>query len=297
LSGHIRTDELARFRAGAVRAGRAARIAAHLAGCSRCAGVESQLAGVTAMLATVSMPPMPDSLTQRLRMTLSEEASRRAATPDAPAARSGARRSWRPRVPNWSSPLVLRSLAATGVLALIAGGGLVLANLGNSGSTAVSARQAEPASGPAPRPQNTDALPSGGSVATAGTLPVKYSFQGRHIITNVVVSNFNYTKSDLVTGVRARIDNPLVVPGSTVSRPGTSAHGTSGVSVKQLSGCLSRVASGHQILEAEVARYLALPATIIVLKPIGHIVDVIVVGSACSATRSDVLSRLSLTGG
>ena len=255
------------------------------------------------LLASVSAPPMPDSLAQRLRATLAEESARRssAAASAAEPAPNAARRSWRPKVPDWSSPMLVRSLAATGVLALLVAGGLVLANLGPSSPASVSAPAAAPKSGPAPGPRpaatNAPIGLNGNNMGTPGTLPVHYRYQGADVTTHVVVSGVSYTKSDLAAGVRASISAPLSPPVAGPDKPasqsGTSVHGT-GVSARQLSGCLSRVAAGHRILFAEVARYLSRPATIVVLKPIGRIFDVIVVGAACSASDTDALTRLSL---
>jgi hypothetical protein len=61
-----------------------------------------------------------------------------------------------------------------------------------------------------------------------------------------------------------------------------------------LAGCLANIASGRQVLLADVARYLGKPATIIVLKPVSGAFDVIVVGLACTATKADVITRLSV---
>ncbi len=258
------------------------------------------------LLASVSVPPMPDGLAQRLQATLAEESARRASAAESTAAATAAGRqaagrwNWRPRVPDFSAPLLVRSLAATGVLALIVAGGLVLANLGTSAPARVSAPQAAPSSGPAPVPRPQTNAPIGvnsNELGTPGTLPVHYRYQGAAVTTNVVVSNLSYTKSDLAAGVRASISSPVTVPVSVPgkhSSPGSTSVHRAGISARQLSGCLSKVAAGHRILLAEVVRYLGVPATIVVLKPIGHIFNVIVVGAACSATETDALTRLSL---
>jgi hypothetical protein len=301
LTGHISTDELASYRAGAVRAGRATRIAAHLAACARCAAVQSQLAGVSAMLASVPLPPMPDGLTERLQLVLADESARRTAALPVPAARARRERaSWRPNVSHWSSPVMVRSLAATAVLALIVGGVLVLANLGGSGPANVAAK---PAAGRQPTPHSANVLPTGTGTgySSAGVMPVRYTYQGRFVITNVAVSDVNYTKSDLAAGIRGRLENPVSDGAATAPSPSgaessqaTSTHRSRGITAERLSGCLTKVAAGRQILQAEVALYQGAPATIVVLKPIGHIFDVIVVGATCSGTDTDVITRLRL---
>jgi len=313
LTGHISTDELARYRAGVVRAGRAARISVHLAGCSQCSGLDAQIESVSVMLAAVPAPTMPDIVAQRLQAMLASEATRRATSPTSPspgsslpvAAPARQRRGWRLRMPEWSSPVVVRSLAATGAVAVLAGGGLLLATLSSGGTASVSAR---PAVGPVRRASSGVAIPGNSSINAAGTMPVRYYTYGRHsAVTNVVVSDANFTKSDLVPDVRARLNSPLVVPVPSASPAapssgpdvGSTSSGNRprGVTARQLAGCLSKVAAGRRIVLAEVARYLARPATIVVLKPVDHVFDVIVVGSACSAANSDVITRLSLPGG
>jgi len=205
-------------------------------------------------------------------------------------------------VPDWSSPVLLRSLAATGAVALVVAGGVVVATLSTARpSTGAAAR---PASGPAPRPRSKSVIPgnAGGAAAVSGTMPVRYSYQGHTAVTNVVLSNFNYTKSNLAADVRDRIKDPLVAPATgqspaTGTVPSAMSNRPAGVSTRQLAGCLAKVAAGRRIVLAEVARYLALPATIVVLKPAGRAFDVIVVGSACSGGNADVITRLTLPRG
>ena len=70
---HLETDVLAEFRAGLITGRRGTKIAAHLAGCDRCTALDDQLAGVSALLASVPAPPMPDSVAQRLDTVLAAE--------------------------------------------------------------------------------------------------------------------------------------------------------------------------------------------------------------------------------
>jgi hypothetical protein len=330
LIGHISTDELAGYRAGAVSASRAARISAHLAGCVRCAGIDSRLAGVSALLASVPAPPMPDHLNERMLATLAAEAARRTAASPAPATdqvaagaagrrapwpvperphapRRAGGRSWRPRRPDWSSALLLRGLAITGGLVVLVGGGLVLADLGASVSSGTAARSTGGLAATAPTTPGSLHLPAGGtSVGAASNTPVNYSSDGHEAQANIAVSDASYTRSDLAAGVRKEITSspelsPLGVSSGSAGPAPAPGQGPSsaprkigGMVVSQLAGCLSRVTAGHQVMLAEVARYLRAPVTIIVLKPIGGVFDVIVVGAACSATDADVITRLSV---
>jgi hypothetical protein len=318
LIGHIRTGELASYRAGVVSASRAARISAHLSGCARCTSVDAQLAGVSAALAAVPVPVIPDSVTERLRLALTVEATARrdpemvpasarvparSAQASASAAASASAGGGRRRRPDWWSPLLARSLAATGALAVIVvGGGLVLSAVSthSAGTRAASGS----ASGPAPGPQAANERGSSGASATAS---VRYRYDGRYVSANVVTSSTNYVKNTLKSGARAAIAgassvNPSMAPDQTarpsaVSGPARTSGRIGAFGVSQLSACLSKAADGHQILRAEVARYLARPATIIVLTPVGNVFDVIVVGRSCSASNLDVLTRLVIPKG
>src|SRR5512142_2059014 len=73
---HLEAEVLAEFRAGLITGRRGARITAHLAGCDRCTALGYQLAGVSALLASVPLPVMPDSLAHRLDTVLAAEAAR-----------------------------------------------------------------------------------------------------------------------------------------------------------------------------------------------------------------------------
>ena len=57
---HPDSEVLAEFRAGLITGRHGARISAHLAACERCAGLCDQLAEISALLAAVPAPAMPD---------------------------------------------------------------------------------------------------------------------------------------------------------------------------------------------------------------------------------------------
>ena len=72
---HLDSDVLAEFHAGLITGRRSVKIAAHLAGCDRCTALDDRLAGVSALLASVPAPSMPDSVAQRLEVVLAAEVS------------------------------------------------------------------------------------------------------------------------------------------------------------------------------------------------------------------------------
>ena len=72
-TGHLDTDVLAEFRAGLITGRRRRAIAAHLTGCARCSAADTQLAELSALLAAIPAPVMPDSVAQRLDAALAAE--------------------------------------------------------------------------------------------------------------------------------------------------------------------------------------------------------------------------------
>jgi hypothetical protein len=68
-----------------------------------------------------------------------------------------------------------------------------------------------------------------------------------------------------------------------------------GVDQRQLTGCVSNIAAGRNVLLVDIARYGGTPATIIVVgsAPSGPGV-IYAVGPACSATATDVLAQQNL---
>jgi hypothetical protein len=323
LIGHLSADELASYRAGAVSRRRAARISSHLARCERCAGLDAQLADVSAVLASVPSPAMPDQLVQRVQATLAAESARRtelgryayaaemaeaedpAARPaagtgvrPAPAERAGQAggRGRRPRFGEWSSPLLVRGLAAAGAVVVLVAGGLFLANARKPASVGT-------ATGSAGGP-NVRARPTPGFMGTAANSGISYRYKGTSVPVSAVTSNVNYTAADLASGVRKVAAGAPAFSTATPRSPG--ALGTNGgpevsptrqygpFKVGQLDGCLTKVAAGRRILVTDFARYRGQPAAIVVLRPVSSTFDVIVVGPACTATNADVLHRLSV---
>lgn len=272
---------------------------------------------------------MPEQLTLRLQAVIADEATRRSAgvtlsasapavagadvgravgmgagqepavamipgRPDLPERTGRARR--RPSVKAWTSPWLLRGLTAAAVLVVLVGGGILLSN-GRGPASQSTAGSAPTTSNPASKPVRN--RPSAAIVGSAATTPLRYRHDGKYVYTNAVKSNVDYTKASLPDGVRSEVKNsaeftnisPTIAPGE--SRP-SATHPLSGVTVSRLESCLSAVTSGKLVLLVDVARYLGQSATIIVLKPVNGVFDVIVVGQACGASGDDVITRLTV---
>jgi hypothetical protein len=142
------------------------------------------------------------------------------------------------------------------------------------------------------------------SANVSATDEVRYKYKGTYLDASAIQSRADYTASDLPSGVRAVVASTPAIspvmpgPQATGGTNGNSASSPlvriGGVSADQLTGCLSNVASGEEVLLADVAHYLGKPAVIIVLKPVTGAFGVIVVGLACTATNADAITRLSV---
>lgn len=315
MIGHFSADELASYRAGMLSESRSARIGVHLSTCTKCADVDSGLADVSTLLASLPVPPMPEQLTARLQVTIANEVSLRSAgvtrsalsgsEPDAGLDPAGAmipgrpdlpertrtRRTRRLSVKTWTSPSLLRGLTAAAVLVVLVGGGVFLATE-RGPTTAKSAGSA-----PAPKVRNR---PSAGIVGSAATTPLRYKRDGQFAYANAVTSAADYTRASLPAGVRDEVRNSAQVTTTSPGEAATSGSAPaandriSGVRIDQLESCLSAVATGRLVLLVDVAHYLGNPATIIVLKPVNNVFDVIVVGQACGTSSQDVITRVAV---
>jgi hypothetical protein len=328
LIGHFSADELASYRAGAVSPRRAARIDAHLAGCDRCAGVDAGLADVSVLLASVPVPPMPDRLAERLNAALAAEAERRTAgamasavtsdgaktsaraaaaaaagkngdeaahvpgRPDLPDRATGPRR--RPRLPDWSSPLLVRGLAVAGVLVLVAGGVLLITHVSPMNSTSTSA------SAPRPAVHQYPAAERNSGIATAGLgASVRYRYNGKNAITSVMTANIDYTPANIARGIRRNAELKEIMAGAVPINAPTPAFAPRAsaevghVPISRIAGCLSALAVSDSVTLVQVARYLSKPALVVILSPVDNLFHVIVVGLACSAGHKDIVARLT----
>jgi len=294
---HLDSDVLAEFRAGLITGRRGARITAHLAGCDRCRALDDQLAGVSALLASVPAPAMPDSVAQRLDTVLAAEVAARAeaAGRDDPeragSDRSRARKAHGHRAAHRGfRPLALRVLAPVAVVVLAAGGyGLSrLASPGgqmtasSAGSAAALGRPSSTAAGVSRAASRAEA-----PVASAVPSPLK----GAATLPRYTASNFpfvasgtNFSSNQAVR--KQQVENDLNV--RPTSRPSQAPSPTSAVRE-----CVRNLAGGHPVLLVESAFFEGRPATLIVVQT-GQGETAWIAGPGCSATNRDVLATTSV---
>jgi len=325
---HVGTETLARFRQGELSPSRRARISAHLARCARCSRLNEDLAGVTTLLASVTAPPMPDHLTARIQTALATEAARGAVPaasetaagqtaagagsagpaaaggtelpPGRPAPRERPGRGWRPRLPAFSPRLALGGLAAAAAAVLVAVGVYQVSNQGASSSRSHGAAAA-PAAGKAQ---------GNGILAPARGPALEYRHGGRQVSIIPISTDTDFTPGKLSSQVTAQVARygsrsaqagPMSTPATSGTRSNaalpagpTTTFGK--VPVAALQGCVNRIAAGELVVLVEVARYQGSPATIIVTElSAGSPGQAWVVGSACSASVSDVLQHAELS--
>jgi hypothetical protein len=274
---HVDAHALAEFRAGLVTGRRGARIAAHLTGCDRCAALDRELAGVSALLASVPVPALPDRVARRLEGALAAEVARRndperggrEPSPESGApVRRTAHRGF--RLP---SLRVLAPIAAAAAVVLGVGGyGLSLIASGpGSQTSASSAVSAQPVAGGA----NRAAAPmasgrSGASIrqsASTTVVPISTNFQA--------------------TGLEQQLDHALrTAPATGPARPETA----------QIRACVQKLADGASVVRLLSAYYRGQPVTIVVTRTGPHY-TAWVAGPDCSGTDRDLLARTSLPSG
>jgi hypothetical protein len=97
-------------------------------------------------------------------------------------------------------------------------------------------------------------------------------------------------------GMAKTVPNPNPLSGVR-SPAATPAHQPTfgNIPVSLLQGCVNRIDAGEMVLLVEVARYRGRPATVIVtdVTVIGP-AQIWVVGTGCSASRSDVLTHATM---
>ena len=211
-------------------------------------------------------------------------------------------------MPDWSSPLLLRGLAAAAAVVVIAGAGILLANARsasqNSGAAAGTSGSGQRA--PAARPSvagGTGSHLSNGASA-GGPMMVSYRMKGRIATAVAVMSHANFTERSLPGMVRKQVASVAGFGASagiatpTYQRKSSRNIRIGGVSIPTLEGCLSAMANGRQVLLADVARFLGRPATIIVMKSptTANVLDVAIVGLGCSSSSLDVIRMLTVPG-
>src|SRR6266581_6119278 len=290
MTRHIGAEALARYREGDLGSRKSARIRAHLAGCPRCTVMDHDLAGVAALLASAPAPAMPDQVTTRIQAALTVEAARMAEAqvtgaggaghqpgrprqPTRAAARArqsrhaaGRDSARRLRLPELRSPLALRALGTAAVAVVIAGGVYGLAQLAPSSQSNSTASGSSGAAGErlAAGP-NSPVLHyrSGGRLATFTPFSTGTNFQRRQLTSQVSSELQNSRRSLPTSGTMNTNTRPKAEPAPA----GAGLHGPSfgGIAVKNLQGCVTRIAAGGTVRLVDVARYQGKRATIIVV--------------------------------
>jgi hypothetical protein len=305
MKAHVSAEAMARFRQGDLSQRRTSQISTHLAGCERCSALNEELGGVTTLLASVHPPPMPEHLAARITGALAAEAASRAAEP---AARRGAApsRSWRPRLPQVGSRVALGGLAAAAAVVVLAGGVYEIA-VRSGGSTSSSSTAS---SAPAAAPQAGTKSPASGLMVPA--LPtfgpaLGYQHAGRQASITPLTNGTDFTPARLASQATAAVAKygagfaktgpnarPASHSGAAVTPGKQAAFGN--VPVAALRGCVNRIAAGNLVLLVDVAHYRGTPATVIVTgAEVTGPMQIWVVGTGCSASRSDVLAHARAT--
>jgi hypothetical protein len=274
-SAHVDAEVLAELGEGLISGRRAARIRAHLASCERCANVSTGLSAVSVLLAAVPPPAMPDAVARRLSGALAAEAAARSGTAVAPAARLAGGEGFphaervhgvtsRPRWRGLTSPVAARVFTAAAVVCLLAAGGYTLAQLTSHGASA-------PSSGTRPHAM----LPSSPQFA-----PNHPSWQ---LGFTIIKSGTDYQPARLIVQIETELGrvHSRGVPGY----PPTTRQ----------DDCVLRVTGATMPALVDVANYEGHPAMVIALDGTGmQFSQAWVVGPACSADDSDILTKVKL---
>ena len=282
---HPDTDVLADYLAGLVTGRRAAMITAHLADCARCAAMADELAGVSALLAAVPAPAMPDRVAQRLDAVLAAEVAHRNESERArgvsPQERPARHRRTGRGGFRWMSPRVLAPAGA--VVALVAVGGYVLSSHGSSPQLQGAASAAGPATSAQPA---ASAQPAYGKAAapnaTAGSLHGTSPLMSPAELP-VVVSPVDFLAGSLTQQLESDLRVPLTAR-------------TPRVATTTIQACVQRVAGRALVLRIESAHYEGQPVTVVVTRA-SQGEEVQLAGPGCSATSSHLLATRTVPAG
>jgi hypothetical protein len=273
---------------------KSARIRAHVAGCAHCAAAQARLDEIPALLARVPQPPLPLDIAARLDAALSAESARRSSHPAQLGQPEQARRTHQPaaeppgapprtpgprparRGPLLRSPVRVRVLATAGVLVAVGGVGYGVAQLMSSPPSTSSASSA---AAPNARHNSAGSGASAMSPAAGVALPV-------------IASGTDYRHDQLDQQVARILQSH---PRSSLGRPGALPL-SRGASDPALSACVTSIAPADRVRLVDESKYQGQQATVIVVDAYGgHPETAFVVGSSCSAARSDIVAQAVLT--
>jgi len=280
-AAHPDPEALAEFQAGLASGAAGARISAHLAACGHCARLCGDLAEISALLAAVPVPALPDPVAGRLDQVLAAEAARRdhseRAGADGPQDRPAASRPHRRRGLQRVTWRVAAPAAAA--LVVLAAGGYGLSRIGGTpagptaaGTAGTAAGQRQAQAAPAARADGgPDAVP-------AIEAPARFL---------VVTSQTDYQRTTL--------------PQQAEREVGLNARGAAGPrgpASAAVRGCVQQVTRGVSpgtIVLAETAYFQGRPALLIVA--VSGPRDVAWVTSPdCAAGSGGVLAETTLPG-
>ena len=281
---HPDSEVLAEFRAGLIAGRHGARISAHLAACERCAGLCGQLAEISALLAAVPAPAMPEAVARRLEGVLAAEAAQRddaeRAVGDSSRDRApgpGPRRRWDFRL------VALRVLAPAAAVAVLAAGGYGLSRIGASPTASEASGSAASSAPTAAALPRESALSSAGSASRHSVVRPAGAVLGIEVVT----SRTNYLRATLrqqLAGEMKRYAGGVAGPLGPASAP--------------VKGCVLRVTKNTRpvtVKLVETARFQGQPAIVIVAASGRH--DVAwVTTSTCSGSSDHVLATTTLPG-
>ena len=225
--------------------------------------------------------------------------------PDLPERPKPGRVAWlRLRWPGLSSPVLLRGTAAIAAVVVLAGAGFLLARgaVGpQSSNTSGGSASAPSASRSGEHRAAKQQQPAG----LTGASRLHYRLHGKIVTATALASHMNFTRDGLARQVHQAMASHVTFGGfSPRATPGPQSGKSSGppllggLRIGALNGCLNRVSAGRRVVLAEVARFLGRPATIIVLRSLtANVLDVAVVGLACSASAPDFVLRTTVPAG
>lgn len=287
--GHLDPDVLAEFRAGLITGRRGRAISAHLASCADCAALRGRLAQVSALLAAVPAPTMPDALARRLDSALAAESSERASV-QSPSSH---------RAPSWPPAVRVRRLQprmlaqAAAALAVLAGIGFGLTQLGGSStysSPASSVAGGAAAGSRAEAPSGAEAQSgAGGSLG-----PERAGVSAASGEVYVVHSDVNYQHSTLLQQLTAELAARPAVNSPAMKT--ATARPAATVASAQVRACALRLSAGAHIVLVQSARYQGTPVTVVVASS-SKGEQAWVAGPACSGTDSNILASVMLPTG
>ena len=294
---HPSADQLASLAGGELRPHKAAKIEAHIARCEQCDRICQPLNSIAAILASASYPPMPENLSVRIESAIRREARRRlAAMPateagrrDVPARRprAGTGGGW--HLPGLSAAATRLASVAGAVVIAAAGSYLVAGSVG----TRVTPSLSTPLAGAAAPAQQMSLGPD----VTYGQPGPLHTIRAVESHTNFVAAHLRSEAVSAVHTAEAREAFAAQPSASTAALlTGIAADpAAGGPSARRLAGCIGLIAPGQTVLLIDIGRYQGKPAAVIVTaSTVVSEAEAWVVGSSCSGTTREVLTRAAL---